>query len=73
MAPFFVLQFLSVRATAWSVAIPMLAQYQLLERATLGEAIPRSFILLSVGGTLLCALLLLILAVHLYTRERVLG
>ena len=73
MAPFFALQFLSIRASAASVALPMLGQYQLLERATLGEPIPILHVALSVGGTLAAAALLLVVAVRLYTRERVLG
>ena len=73
MAPFFVLQFLSIRLNAASAALPMLGQYLLLELATLGEPTPPALVALSVGGTLLGALALLALAVALYRRERVLG
>ena len=73
MAPFFVLQFLSLQATAASAALPMLGQYQLLERATLGEPIPALHVALSVGGTLCAAASLLVVAVRLYADERVLG
>ena len=73
MAPFFVLQFLSIRPTNGAVSVPMLGQYLLLERATLGETIPGVQIALSAGGTSLAALALLWLAVRLYERERVLG
>lgn len=73
MAPFFILQFLSIGATRASVAVPMLGQYLLLERATLGESIPVDFILLSVGGTLFATALLLWVACRLYAQERVLG
>ena len=73
MAPFFVLQFLSISPSWPSVSIPMLGQYLLLEQSTLGEAIPRMHILLSVAGTALATGLLLWLACRLYAEERVLG
>jgi len=73
IAPFFALQYFSLGTSAASVALPMLGQYQLLERATLGEPIPHGHVVLSVGGTLTAAALLLWLARRLYTRERVLG
>ena len=73
MAPFFVLQFLSIRPSALSAAVPMLGQYLLLEQTTLGERVPPLFVALSVGGTLCAAAALLALACRLYARERVLG
>ena len=73
MAPFFVLQFLSIRPSAGAVSVPMLGQYLLLEQATLGERVPPLFAALSVAGTLAAALALLALACRLYARERVLG
>lgn len=72
MAPFFLLQFLSVRSTTMTMPIPMLSQYQLLESAVLGDSIPVLHILLSVGGTLAATVLLLTLASRLYQRERLL-
>ena len=73
MAPFFLLQFLSLGATAATVSLPMLGQYLLIERATLGEPIPALHVALSVLGTLGAAALLLWIACRLYARERVLG
>lgn len=69
MAPFFLLQFLSVQSTLVTMPLPMLSQYQLLESAVLGDAIPALHILLSVAGTLLATALLLMLASRLYQRE----
>ena len=73
IAPFFVLQFLSLRPSAASAAVPLLGQYQLLERATLGESLPALHVALSAGGTLGAAALLLLVAIGLYSGERVLG
>lgn len=73
MAPFFLLQFLSVKSTTSTMPVPMLSQYQLLESAVLGDGIPLLHIVLSVGGTLLATALLLSLASRLYQRERLLN
>ncbi len=72
MAPFFALQFVTIRSVAYSMPLPMLSQYQLLERVVLGDAIPLHYVILSVFGTLVCAALLLWLAFNLYSREKIL-
>lgn len=72
MAPFFILQFISIRNELYSMPIPMMSQYQLLERIVLGDATPALYVLLSVGGTLVCSALLLLLAIRLYSRDRIL-
>lgn len=72
MAPFFLLQFLSIRSTSLTMPLPMLSQYQLLESAVLGDTIPAGHVALSVVGTLLATALLLWLASRLYQRERLL-
>lgn len=72
MAPFFVLQFLNVRPSVSTMPYPMLSQYQLLESAVLGNDIPWHHIALSATGSLVGAVLLLMLASRLYTRERIL-
>jgi sodium transport system permease protein len=72
MAPFFVLQFVNVHSTIWTMPFPMMSQYQLLESAVLGDTIPGLHIALSVGGTILSTLLLLAVASRLYQRERIL-
>ncbi|ASJ74686.1 ABC transporter permease [Granulosicoccus antarcticus] len=72
MAPFFLLQFLTLRSTTASMSIPMLSQYQLLESAVLGDTIPWLHIGLSAAGTLAATALLLYCAGRLYQRERLL-
>lgn len=72
MAPFFILQFVTIRSEAQSMFIPMMSQYQLLERIVLGDVTPSLYIILSVVGTLLCAALLLLVAIKLYSRDRIL-
>ncbi len=72
MAPFFALQFITIRNAVYSMPFPMLSQYQLLERVVLGDAIPALFIVLSVVGTLASAGLLLWLAFGLYSKDRIL-
>jgi len=69
MAPFFLLQFLTVRSSLTTMPLPMLSQYQLLESAVLGDAIPTLHVVLSVVGTLGATALLLMLASRLYQRE----
>jgi len=72
MAPFFILQFVNIRNELHSMPIPMMSQYQLLERIVLGDATPGLHVFLSVAGTLICAALLLLLAIRLYSRDRIL-
>ena len=72
MAPFFLLQFLTVRSTLVTMPLPMLSQYQLLESTVLGDSIPALHIALSVIGTLIATALLLIVASKLYQREKLL-
>ncbi|MEE9321442.1 MAG: ABC transporter permease [Granulosicoccus sp.] len=73
MAPFFLLQFFTLRATVASMALPMLSQYQLLESAVLGKSIPTLHIALSVVGTLGGAIILLWVAQRLYSQERIIS
>lgn len=72
MAPFFILQFISIRSELFTMPVPMLSQYQLLERIVLADETPALFVILSVLGTLFCAALLLALAIKLYSRDRIL-
>ncbi len=73
MAPFFALQFLSVRSEVVLMPLPMLSQYLLLERSTLGLPLESLDVLLSVLGTLAASALLVALACALYRRERILA
>jgi len=72
MAPFFILQFIKIQSANLTMSLPMLSQYQLLERVVLQDTISPVHILLSVGGTLLAAALLYLAAVRLYSRDRIL-
>jgi len=72
MAPFFILQFINVRNELHTMPVPMMSQYQLLERIVLGDETPPLYLVLSFCGTLICAVLLLMLAIRLYSRDRIL-
>jgi len=72
MAPFFVLQFVTIRTATVLMAIPMLSQYKLLEKVARNDPIPTLHIFLSVGGTLLGAAALLLVAIKLYQRDKIL-
>jgi len=70
MAPFFILQFINIKSANLTMTLPMLSQYQLLERIVLKDSINTTHIILSVAGTLLSAALLYYLSVRLYSREK---
>lgn len=72
MAPFFLLQFINIRSVAFVMALPMLSQYKLLEKVARNDVIPTLHIVLSVGGTLIGAFLLLLVAMALYRQDRIL-
>ena len=72
MAPFFILQFVSIKSAAVIMAIPMLSQYKLLEKVARNDPIDSLHVVLSVGGTLVGALLLLLVAMRLYQQDRML-
>lgn len=72
MAPFFILQFIDIKSANLTMTLPMLSQYQLLERVVLKDSVSTTHIALSVAGTLLSAALLYFLTVKLYSREKVL-
>lgn len=72
MAPFFALQFLSVPRDAFTMLVPLLSQFQLMEMAVFGHAIPPHYLLLSAGGSIALAAICLGTAIRLYQRERIL-
>ena len=72
MAPFFILQFVNLKSVNITMALPMLSQYQLLERVVLKDTITTTHLLLSICGTLIGAALLYLAAVKLYSREKML-
>lgn len=73
MAPFFLLQFMSIKSANLIMAMPMMSQYKLLEKVAKGESPLPLHILLSVSGTLVFAALLLLLAFWLYRQDRILA
>ncbi len=72
MAPFFILQFVTIRSELAIMPIPMMSQYQLLERTVLGDPIPALYIILSAGGTFIATAFMLLVAIRLYSRDRIL-
>ncbi len=73
MAPFFLLQFMTIKSANLIMAMPMMSQYKLLEKVAKGESPETLHILLSVSGTLIFAVLLLMLAFWLYRQDRILA
>ena len=50
-----------------------MSQYKLLEKVVKGETLDPLHVALSVSGTLICALLLLMVAISLYRRDRIIA
>lgn len=73
VVPFFALQFLSVPLGAPSMLVPLLSQFQIMELAVFGSAVPLHYLALSAAGSLALAALFLGMAVRLYQRERILA
>lgn len=71
--PFFALQFLSVPLGTFSMLIPLLSQFQIMELTVFGDAVPLRYIAASAAGSIAFATLFLSLAVRLYLRERILA
>lgn len=71
--PLSALQLLSVPTGTPSMLIPLLSQFQIMELAVFGNAVPTHYIALSAAGSIALAALLLGLAVRLYQRERILA
>lgn len=71
--PFFALQYLNLPPgglqTMW---VPMLSQYQIMERVVAGDSLPTEFYAISAAGALLLTVALLILSIRLYSKERLL-
>lgn len=71
--PFFALQFLPVPLGTLSMFIPLLSQFQIMELAVFGDAVPLHYIAASAAGSVAVAALFLSLAIRLYHRERILA
>jgi sodium transport system permease protein len=70
--PGIALAFIPVRATFLNMAIPTFGQQLLINQLMRGEPIDPMNVVVSVGSTTLCAILLVYLAVQLFKRERIL-
>ena len=71
--PLIVTQLADVQSSWWLMLIPSLSQSNLISDIIAGEPILPSYVLISVVATGVFSLLLVVLAVHLYRRERILG
>jgi sodium transport system permease protein len=70
--PGIALAFIPVRASFWNMAIPTFGQQLLINQLMRGEPINPINVLISVISTTLVAVLLIILAIRLFKRERIL-
>src|SRR6056297_440689 len=73
VVPFFALQFLSVPVGSFSMLVPLLSQFQIMETVVFGKDLPPHYLAVSAAGSIAAAALFLGLAVHLYHRERILA
>ena len=71
-APFFIMMWKTIPAVTAVVASPIISQYKLLDMVFKDETITTSNLLLSTGSTLICAALLLWVAIWLYSKDRIL-
>lgn len=72
MLPFFALQFLNLPRDLNTMWVPILSQYQIMERVVVGDSLPLTFYALSAAGTLLLTVLLVIVSIRLYSKESLL-
>lgn len=72
MLPFFALQFLNLPRDLHTMWVPMLSQYQIMERVVVGDSLPAAFYALSAASALLLTALLLIASIRLYSKESLL-
>ena len=69
--PGIALAFIPVRSTFWNMAIPTFGQQLLINQLMRGEPIQLANVVISVVSTMLVAVLLIIVAVRLFARERI--
>ena len=70
--PFIIMMWKTIPAIAVVIATPILSHYKLLDMVFKDETISASNLLLSTGSTLICAMLLLWVAIWLYSKDRIL-
>ncbi|WP_045826167.1 ABC transporter permease [Teredinibacter turnerae] len=72
MAPILVKQLSDVAMSGPLLALPYLGQFSLIDRIIKAESFSLAELSFSVGGTLLCAVVLIAVALSLYKREQIL-
>jgi len=73
IVPMLLGQFADIKTTSISMLVPFYSQYTLIDKTVKSETIDPIFYLSSVGGALLCALVLLWVAMILYRKEKILS
>jgi len=72
MAPYFVLQFAELKPSYETMAIPVLGQFQLVQDLVAGEALNIGYLLISAGSAILLTLILLVVSINSYRKEKML-
>jgi hypothetical protein len=70
--PGVVLAFLPVKATVWTMSIPTFGQQLLINQLVRGEQVSALHVAVSAASTLLLSAVLVVVAIRLYQRERIL-
>lgn len=73
MIPMLVGQFMDIKSTAQTMLIPFFSQYQLIDKVVKGETILAGHVYTSMAGSLLVAVILLLIAFRLYRQDKILG
>ncbi|MEM9743578.1 MAG: ABC transporter permease [Pseudomonadota bacterium] len=72
-APILITQFMDFEPSAWLMLIPSQSQASLVSQILIGESLEPLHVLLSVAATLLIGMLFSLMAIRLYSTERILG
>lgn len=73
IVPFLALQFLPLPLGATTMLVPLLSQFQIMELAVFGNAMPFHYLVISALSSLALAAVFLAMAIRLYHRERILA
>ena len=73
MIPMFLGQFTTIGATSLTMLIPFFSQFQLIEKTIKSETVPTDLVVISTSSTLVMAVLLIVLAIWLYRRDKIVG
>lgn len=72
LVPVLINQFADVTAEGVMLAVPLFGQFTLIDKVVKGDVVPVVDFIVSAGGAGLMAVTLILLAMHLYSRERIL-